>query len=641
MRSTVPVCTAITVAVVLALTAFPAAAGLPGDECLGLEGQWPLGPVQAMHSTGARAYVATGAAVTIVDTTVPSAPVVLGTVKFADPVWEISVSGDLLAVADRWDSIRFADVTDPANAVEVGAYHFATGPSAYDVAVAGDFAYVAVRGVGLYVLDISDPSNPQKVGELLYPGVDFIFDVEVDGALAFLAADSSGVYVVDISSPTSPQPLGNFPTLDASDLEVVGTTVYLADGSYGFTMIDVSNPMSPSAAGTVSYFGYSANLDVMGDYAYVASMVGGVRVIRVTGIGAPVEEGLFDEEAFDVVAVGGGYVYASDADPVRTSQARLVNVANPVAPVQTGAITTHSYAKGIAAAGYRAYVADGTAGLVILGLVNPDQPVRRSTLDTPGDARAVGLVGSFAYIADWTDVAVADVSNPVNPVLLAPLGLPGAITYDLAVGGDRVYVANFNGGLRVLDASLPGSPVEEGFWLPPGGGAVTQVAVEGTTAAVMSNTTGWLVDVSDPANPGGAVTFTVAGTAVDVAMDTSHVYVAAGPFGVRIFDRASLAEVAVYAPWPLDAQGVTLDGERAYVSGGTYYGVIVLDISDPTNPDPVAAFDTAGDTKATALVNGRVVAADWDNGVVVLGCSTLFADGFDAGNLSAWTTAVP
>jgi choice-of-anchor B domain-containing protein len=67
--------------------------------------------------------------------------------------------------------------------------------------------------------------------------------------------------------------------------------------------------------------------------------------------------------------------------------------------------------------------------------------------------------------ADRTRTLVLDVTDLDDPLVIGQFfGPDGATDHNLYVKGDRMYQANYQAGLRVLDISDPENPVEVGFF---------------------------------------------------------------------------------------------------------------------------------------------------------------------------------
>ena len=71
----------------------------------------------------------------------------------------------------------------------------------------------------------------------------------------------------------------------------------------------------------------------------------------------------------------------------------------------------------------------------------------------------------FADPSGGTRTLVWDVAELDDPVLVKEhRGVARSTDHNLYIRGDRMYQANYTSGLRVLDISVPTSPVELGFF---------------------------------------------------------------------------------------------------------------------------------------------------------------------------------
>lgn len=97
-----------------------------------------------------------------------------------------------------------------------------------------------------------------------------------------------------------------------------------------------------------------------------------------------------------------------------------------------------------------AYVAGGTAGLLVLDVSNPAVPSVLASADTPGDAREIVVLGQYAFVAELGGMLyVYDVSTPSAPVLAGSV-MTAAEVKDLAVYRDRLYLATAL-GVSIVD----------------------------------------------------------------------------------------------------------------------------------------------------------------------------------------------
>ncbi|MBI4325006.1 MAG: hypothetical protein HY674_07045 [Chloroflexi bacterium] len=454
---------------------------------------------------------------------------------------------------DGW-SLEIVDVSDPARPVLVRSYE--TAGVVVDVAVSGNHAYAAettqwtgsnyVGRAGLEVIDVSDPANPRRVG-----GLDDLnaTAVSVSGDYAYVGLASSswdpatgekfegGLLVLNVSDPATPELAGHYDARDALGtfgydphaVVLVSQYAFLVDSSGGgwdpyegdgLTVIDVSNPANPVRLGSYRTHGFSRDIAVSDDHAYITE---------------------------------------------HPSRLEIIDVSNPVAPVRVGGYTpaVYQYARSVAVAGNHAYVAYGV-GLEVIDVSNPANPVRLGRYDTSGDAWDAAVAGNHAFVTEWlAGLEVIDVSNPANPVRVG--GVDTEHAYGVAVSGNHAYVAgarqqgtNWIPGLQVIDVSNPANPVRVGGYDTSG----YAVAVAGNYAYLAVGGAGLqVIDISDPANPVRVGRFDTSGfargVAVGVAVVGDLIYMVASEQGLLILElsRPPWLEVSGLNPFTFRLSG--------------------------------------------------------------------------------------
>jgi hypothetical protein len=608
-----------------------AATAVPAQECLDDRGHWTPGPSLALATANGRLYHGEGADLVISDLANPAAPVELGRVAIGDPVWSVAVAGSLVAVTDWWDSLYLVDVGNPAAPVVLSHVQAQFGRP-YAAAIAGGHLYLASRGFGVEVLAIGDPAAPVPVGSLAIAGLDFVFDLRVVGNRLYVAADQQGLRIVDIGNPATPVALGAFTgSTDVNSVLVEGNLAYVAAGGEGIYVLDVGNPVAPMQLGQLAVAAYVRRLHKTGSHLFVATSGNGTRVIDVGNPALPIQVAQLSESAIDVAGSGS---FVMTAEPgtggAEGGRLRVLDASLPASPVAVDTIATAHYSYDVALAGTLALVANAATGLAVLDLSGPGAPVERARLDTPGAAQNVIARDGHAYVGDASAVHVVSLANPDQPVITATLPFPGFLVYDLAFAGDRLLVANGFSGLLVYDLADPAQPVAAGSFVPAGA-PVTRVATDGTLALAAGGPNAWTLDLAGTGAPVQLAQFSLPGTALGVDLAGGIGLVAAATQGVLSFDLANpTAPVPLdqFAPFPLMAHDVRMRGDRAWVAGDTWWGLIELDISDPANLVATGSVDSSGSGRAVAADAARVLLADWDAGVRVFGCNAIFANGF-------------
>ncbi|WP_375329244.1 Calx-beta domain-containing protein [Microcystis sp. BLCC-F210] len=306
----------------------------------------------------------------------------------------------------------------------------------------------------------------------------------------------------------------------ASDVQIVGNYAYVADYYSGLQIIDISNPAAPTLKGNYDTSGYAQDVQVVGNYAYVADDWSGLQIIDISNPVAPTLKGNYDTSGYaNDVQVVGNYAYVADED----SGLLIIDISNPAAPTLKGNYDTSSYANDVQVVGNYAYVADSGSGLLIIDISNPTNPTLKGNYDTSGFAQDVQIVGNYAYVADWySGLQIIDISNPATPTLKGHYDTSYA--YDVQVVGNYAYVADEDSGLLIIDISNPAAPTLKGNYYTSGNAQDVQVV--GNYAYVAGGVDGLqILDVSDFTNPStSTITLAVSPTSVTEDGTTNLVY---------------------------------------------------------------------------------------------------------------------
>jgi hypothetical protein len=348
-------------------------------------------------------------------------PQLLGAASTPAQAWGIAVSGNYAYLADKEAGLLVYDVSVPTAPVRVAAV--ATPDAAEDVAVAGSYAYVADNMSGLLVYNISNPAAPALVSNVNMMDGDYVYYVFISGHYAY-ATGSSTVYVIDILNPPAPVMVGSLAAPGYThNCAIKGNILYVAAHNYGVLIVDVSNPSSPSTAGTITGFTIAHGIAVSGNYLYVVDYW--ISTLHVFDISTPTSpEPLAVVSTVSTpsqVAVSGALALVAVQNTTGNGALQIFNIADNSAPFQAGIAGT-SYSEDVVAAGTRAFVADGNAGMKVFDFSACSGPPG-SQYFIPAAAKIAGGSGT-----NWmTDVVL---HNPGTAAVTAAL-------YYLVSGGDN------------------------------------------------------------------------------------------------------------------------------------------------------------------------------------------------------------
>jgi hypothetical protein len=282
-------------------------------------------------------------------------------------------------------------------------------------------------------------------------------------------------------------------------------TITATNSGFSASASVVVRTFAPTAMASISIPGYANNVEVNGNFAYVAAGSTGLQVIDVSNPAAPSIVGSVNTPGnANDVRIAGNLAYVADG----SEGLQIIDISTPATPVIVGAVDTPGEAQDVMVSDGRAYVADGNTGLQIIDVTNPATPRVLGSVDTLGTARGVDVSGGFAVVADDSPssaLRIIDVTNPASPQVVGNVSIPGNAK-DLRVSGTTAYVAAFTGGFRVVDFSSPNSPQIIGG-LPgssPNGFVPRDVELSGQFALAAEQlfpNVVPIVDISTPASP--------------------------------------------------------------------------------------------------------------------------------------------
>ena len=293
-----------------------------------------------------------------------------------------------------------------------------------DTETGHEYALVARMG-GAAVVDVTDPSLPVYVGLLAVEG-GTAQDIKVYADHAFfVGAGDTGMPVFDLRR-----------LRDVTESPVTLTADARYDG-----IASAHNLVIDTQSGFAFPVGASGGGDTCG---------GGLHMVDIRNPLTPTFVGCYTDTE--------GLVWAG-----RTHDAQCVEYSGPDSDFR----------------GRQICFASNETALRIVDLTDKDDPVPIASATYPGmayihqgwlteDQRYYYMndeLDELTGLAARTRTLVWDVAELDDPVLVAEhFGSTNATDHNLYIKGDRMYQANYQAGLRVLDISNPENPVEIGFF---------------------------------------------------------------------------------------------------------------------------------------------------------------------------------
>jgi hypothetical protein len=363
-----------------------------------------------------------GGGVYAYDISNPASIVSADSISHSGGVASVAVAGGYAYFAS-YGGLWIANVSDPTSMTMEGSYFHPGWCSGFSVA--SNVAYVTDRYYGLHVVSVADPGSPRELEEVAV----YASKVVTSGGYAYAAREGlDSLHVLDLTDPEAPVQVwtGYDPVL--TDNMVISNHRWYLAGWSGLAIMDVSDPASPTLTGQIQLHGEAFDAAVAEPYAYIANGTGGLQVVNVADPTAPIVVGQCSTlVGLTGVAVSGNYAYVWAAD----GRAGVIEVTDPEAPVVAVPLGEWRGVEDWKIAGNYAFLAS-MGQLRIMDISNPLAPVQVGFHETPGEAMHVDVAGNYAYAVGTFFLGIYDCSAALatgGKVSIAPLNLALHPTY--------------------------------------------------------------------------------------------------------------------------------------------------------------------------------------------------------------------
>lgn len=317
----------------------------------------------------------------------------------------------------------------------------------------------------------------------------------------------------------TPTPIGDIDTSGAQKVFVAGSYAYISDGDDGLRIIDITNPAVPVLVSTVDVSAFATSETVVaGNYAYLADG-GGLSIVDVADPTNPEFLSSVSEVFAQTIVVSGKYAYVGTLFGLD-----VIDISDPYNPVITDNINLGQQLRGVAVSGKYAYISQEGEGLSIIDITDPYNLVEVGSVDN-GVALSVSVSGKYAYLSDNAagEIDVIDIGDPTAPAVVATFSLSGGdgeTPIHSMVSGDYLFVAANSADLAILDISDPLNPVRVGVAGGIVAGDAKGVFVSGNYIYLAENLSGLAIIDITGAKISSARVGTLQAENVDISGDT-------------------------------------------------------------------------------------------------------------------------
>ncbi len=388
--------------------------------------------------------------------------------------------------------------------------------------------------------------------------------------------------------------------------------VYAAFGRV-LAVLDVSTPGSATRVGAAVLPSTAFDMELNGDYLYCYCSQS-VVIVDVLFPSAPKLAGSFAVLG-DRLDVDGGRLYVE-----HNSTLRIYDLADPIAPSLLGTSVASLGQEFEAQNGYVVSSYNGPGGSVkVFDATNPANPVLVGSLPITNGTDDVDLAWPYAYAVNASPLAgrglhIVNITNPALPTEVGYYASGPAfedLFDDVAVNGNRAYVAGGAFPLTIFDVSNPALPIR----LAPVG--ICQdafdrtIMVSGRLGVIRSDRMVCVLDCSNPSSPIPLASYEALPSLGGLALSPTHLVMSAPDGSLALVNRndtqerwfywGDLEDVNSYAAGVKDGYAYTLNS--SLVIGTTSF--TAFDISNPIFPSPVGGVGVGGFPSDFALGSNR------------------------------------
>ncbi len=215
--------------------------------------------------------------------------------------------------------------------------------------------------------------------------------------------------------------------------------------------------------------GSPLDIDIEGNYAYVAMGNGGLAIVDMSDPFSPVTTTVFDPAYnVSVITVVGEYVYVGNNGTVFA----ILDVSNPYEVKELSSVTVQdAIIKEVLVQGAYAYLGGGVSDIYVMDISDPTDPELVATYAGSGTAEDIAIRGRYLYILTTalglSVIDASDVQN-MNSIGVVDFGFAAAAR-KIFVSGNHVFITRpGNSDISVVSVADPTNPVDLGDYANPG-----------------------------------------------------------------------------------------------------------------------------------------------------------------------------
>ncbi|MDP8314475.1 MAG: hypothetical protein RAP70_05300 [Candidatus Celaenobacter antarcticus] len=280
---------------------------------------------------------------------------------------------------------------------------------AQDIITSGWYAFVPDNYEGLQIINFGNPESP----EIIYTMDDFedrVISADIKDDFLYVTshcgiAGPGVISMVDISDPNNPVLTSNsFTSGIPYDIQVVGDFAYVADGDNGLTVFFISGS-APHFVTNVSTGGHAQSIYIDGTNAYITQGLDGIAIFDITDPFNPTLSSTYATSGAKDIFVQNNYAFIADSE----DGLLILDVFNPSSPAYTARLETDGFATGVYANNTYAYISDSEVGLITIDISSIIDPFILGYYSMTTEPSSLTHFCSYALLIDNEGMKIVQV----------------------------------------------------------------------------------------------------------------------------------------------------------------------------------------------------------------------------------------
>ena len=393
--------------------------------------------------------------------------------------WGISafVRDSLLFIGTR-TYLDIFSVSNPASPSFLG--HVYVGDVIQAIVTSDSMAYITTMDSGTYAINISNVSSAGVIGRYRSPVATYLGGLRIakSSNVVYLAY-YDGLLALDVSRPDSMKQASFFPTGGfSSNVALKNNLAYLASGLSGLWILDISIPQQPRPVSNVMTGGFVSDVIVEENYAYLVNAsvynipdsLHGLWILGIADSASPQVLSHFNVHTPGAMSKVDNLIFITQVPSAGNDTAvEIVNVRDPTRPSLLGVFKSPYIPYNIAVTDSIFFLATEQNGLRIVDWRDASSPVEIASF-SHGNVWGVAVRDSFAYADRIDTFFVLNISNPTSPTVLGTFGRNYGSFSSINLTATQNFVYWVAGSLGMVDVSDPAHPVERSLFVPADAG---------------------------------------------------------------------------------------------------------------------------------------------------------------------------